>query len=91
MVGGESLEVIGGEVVEGDQLTGDLDFLVLGDIPEYVFTESISRNATEQEINAMVKKREAYDRYEELFQQAINAQIPILNWNRFRILTGEVD
>ena len=81
----------GGEVVEGDQLTGDLDFLVLGDIPEYVFTESISKNATEQEINAMVKKREAYDRYEELFQQAINAQIPVLNWNRFRLLTGDED
>ncbi|MEC8560220.1 MAG: FlgT C-terminal domain-containing protein [Planctomycetota bacterium] len=81
----------GGEVVEGDQLTGDLDFLVLGDVPEYVFTELISKNATEQEINAMVKKREAYERYEELFQQAINAQIPVLNWNRFRLLTGDED
>lgn len=81
----------GGEVVEGDQLTGDLDFLVLGDVPEYVFTELISKNATEQEINAMVRKREAYERYEELFQQAINAQIPVLNWNRFRLLTGDED
>ena len=78
-------------MVEGDQLTGDLDFLVLGDVPEYVFTELISKNATEQEINAMVKKREAYERYEELFQQAINAQIPVLNWNRFRLLTGDED
>ena len=48
-------------------------------------------NATPEEITIILNKRKAYDQYEELFQQAINAQIPVLNWNRFRILTGEVD
>ena len=81
----------GGEVVSGDQLTGDLDFVVLGEVPDYTPTELIPRNAAQEEIEAILKKREAYDHYEELFQQAINAQIPVLNWNRFRILTGEVD
>lgn len=81
----------GGEVVDGAQLTGDLDFVVLGEVPDYVPTELIPRNATPNEIDSILKKREAYDRYEELFQQAINAQIPVLNWNRFRILTGETD
>ena len=81
----------GGEVVEGDQLTGDLDFLVLGDVPEQVFVDLLPANASDAEINAMVMKREAYERYEELFEQAINAQIPVLNWNRFRLLTGDED
>lgn len=79
----------GGEVVEGARLTGDLDFLVLGEVPDYIPAELIRTNATEAEINAIMQKREAYDRYDELFKQAINAQIPVLNWNRFRILTGE--
>ena len=81
----------GGELVSGDQLTGDLDFLVLGEVPDYVSTELIPANASDTQIAAIMEKRSAYDKYEELFQQAINAQIPILNWNRFRILTGEVD
>ena len=81
----------GGEVVSGDQLTGDLDFVVLGEVPDYTPTELIPRNATPEEITIILNKRKAYDQYEELFQQAINAQIPVLNWNRFRILTGEVD
>jgi hypothetical protein len=54
-------------------------------------TELIPNDASPAEIDAILKKREAYDHYEELFQQAINAQIPVLNWNRFRILTGESD
>jgi len=79
----------GGEVVEGDQLTGDLDFVVLGEVPDYVSTELIPANATDAQLEAIMQKRTAYDNYEEIFQQALNAQIPILNWNRFRILTGE--
>lgn len=81
----------GGELVSGDQLTGDLDFLVLGEVPDYVSTELIPANASDTQIAAIMEKRAAYDKYEELFQQAINAQIPILNWNRFRILTGEAN
>ena len=81
----------GGEVVTGEQLTGDLDFVVLGEIPDYVSAELIPTNATDAEIQAIMDKRAAYDQYDELWQQAINAQIPVLNWNRFRILTGESD
>lgn len=81
----------GGEVVEGNQLTGDLDFLVLGEVPDFVSTELIPADASPAEIDAILKRQEAYDRYDELFQQAINAQIPVLNWNRFRLLTGDGD
>ena len=81
----------GGEVVEGNQLTGDLDFLVLGEVPDFVSTELIPADATPAEIDAILKRQEAYDRYDQLFQQAINAQIPVLNWNRFRLLTGDGD
>jgi hypothetical protein len=81
----------GGEVVDGQQLTGDLDFVVLGEVPDYVSTELIPSNASNAQIQAIMDKRAAYDQYEELFQQAINAQIPVLNWNRFRILTGETE
>lgn len=76
----------GGEVVDGSELTGDLDFLVLGDEPP--MPPPLPPDATDQQFKSYLDSRTARDQYEELFQQASEAQIPVLNWNRFEILTG---
>ncbi len=77
----------GGEVVRGDELTGDLDFLVLGAGPPMPAQLRENPSATEMEI--WVGKKREYDRYHELFRQAREARIPVLNANRFFILTGD--
>lgn len=76
----------GGEVVEGDQLTGDLDFVVLGARP--IAPPPPPTDATPAQLNALLEARNAVETYERLFNQAMNARIPILNWNRFQVLTG---
>jgi predicted nuclease with TOPRIM domain len=76
----------GGEVVQGEMLPGDLDFLVLGMEPP--LPADLRPNATEFQIDDWVRKRRAYERYHELFHQASEAQIPVLNANRFFILIG---
>jgi len=79
----------GGEVVSGEQLPGDLDFLVLGVEPREPMPPR--PDATEFELDAWVQKRRAHDRYHALFRQASEAQIPVLNANRFFILIGYTD
>jgi hypothetical protein len=76
----------GGSVVAADMLPGDLDFLVLGMEPP--LPPELRPNATEFQIDDWVRKRRAYERYHELFRQASEAQIPVLNANRFFILIG---
>ena len=76
----------GGELVEGDELTGDLDFLVLGEQPP--MPAPLPPDNTQAELRAYLQQREARERYNTLFGQASDAQIPVLNWNRFRTLTG---
>lgn len=78
----------GGVVAEGDELAGDLDFLVLGVQP----TEPgpLPPNASAQQIEARLESQDEYDRYDRLFRRANEAQIPVLNANRFEILTGSV-
>ncbi|MHC4209851.1 MAG: hypothetical protein ACYTE6_04045 [Planctomycetota bacterium] len=76
----------GGAVVSGETLPGDLDFLVLGMEPP--LPPDLRPNATEFQIDDWVRKRRAYERYHELFHQASEAQIPVLNANRFFILIG---
>ncbi|MHC4710953.1 MAG: MreC domain-containing protein, partial [Planctomycetota bacterium] len=76
----------GGEVVQGEMLPGDLDFLVLGMEPP--LPADLRPNATEFQIDDWVRKRRAYERYHELFHQASEAQIPVLNANRFFVLIG---
>lgn len=78
----------GGVVVTGDELTGDLDFLVLGVQPPQ--PAPLPPNATAQQIEARLESQDAYDRYDRLFRRATEAQIPVLNANRFEILTGTV-
>lgn len=76
----------GGTVITGDELPGDLDFLVLGEQPP--IPPGLPTNASERQIEIWVEKRNAYEKYLELMNQAMDAQIPVLNANRFFILTG---
>lgn len=79
----------GGIVVSGDSLPGDLDFLVLGAQPPN--PPPPPQNAPQALINDWIKRKEAHDLYNRLFKSAQDAQIPVLNANRFFILTGFVD
>lgn len=76
----------GGELVEGEELTGDLDFLVLGEQPP--MPAPLPPDAGDAEFRAFLQQRESRERYDRLFDQASRAQIPVLNWNRFETLTG---
>jgi regulator of replication initiation timing len=76
----------GGELVEGDELTGDLDFLVLGEQPP--MPAPLPPDAGDVEFRSFLQQREAREVYDRLFDQASRAQIPVLNWNRFETLTG---
>jgi cell division protein FtsB len=79
----------GGEVISGEKIPGDLDFLVLGVEPPRPLPPR--PDATEYELDAWVQKRRAHELYLELFKQASDAQIPVLNSNRFFILIGYTD
>lgn len=79
----------GGDVVDGDSLTGDLDFLVLGSQPP--FPTPLPSDATEAQIFTYTEQRAARELYDSLFKTATDAQIPILNWGRFEALTGTVN
>jgi len=79
----------GGVVVSGDTLPGDLDFLVLGAQPPN--PPPPPQDAPQALINDWIKRKEAYELYNRLFQSAQDAQIPVLNANRFFILTGFVE
>ncbi|MBM4112643.1 MAG: hypothetical protein FJ253_04605 [Phycisphaerae bacterium] len=77
----------GGEVNDGNSLTGDLDFLILGQQPPPV--PPLPTDATSAQYSAYMEARTARESYDKLFSDAIEAQIPVLNWNRFQILTGQ--
>ncbi len=76
----------GGSVVTGDDLPGDLDFLVLGAQPP--IPGPLATQATDRQTEIWVDKRNSYEKYHELMKQAMDAQIPVLNANRFFILIG---
>jgi len=77
----------GGEVVDGEQLTGDLDFLVLGQQPP--IPPPLPIDVTDAQIRAYIDARTAREIYDKLFNDAVEAQIPVLNWNRLQVLTGQ--
>lgn len=76
----------GGTVVTGEVLPGDLDFLVLGEEPP--LPPPPRSGASELEIQNYIKARQVRETYLKLKQQAMDAQIPVLNANRFFILIG---
>jgi hypothetical protein len=76
----------GGEIVLGRELPGDLDFLVLGEKPP--MPAPLPPDAKPHQIEFWAEQRRVRQEYENLFQQAREAQIPVLNANRFFILIG---
>jgi hypothetical protein len=77
----------GGDVVEGDSLSGDLDFIVMGVKPMKPF--ELPPNADASQYSAYHEQQKAYQDYESLFRDAQTARIPVLNWNRMQVLTNE--
>ena len=79
----------GGEVVDGDTLTGDLDFVVLGVQPP--MPSPLPGDATEAQTLAYTEGRSTRELYDTIFRTAADAEIPVLNWTRFETLTGTVN
>ncbi|MEY4117749.1 MAG: hypothetical protein RLZZ116_1077 [Planctomycetota bacterium] len=79
----------GGEVVEGETLTGDLDFVVLGVQPP--MPSPLPGDATEAQTLAYTEGRATREQYDTIFRTAADAEIPVLNWTRFETLTGTVN
>lgn len=80
----------GGEVVDGDTLPGDLDFLVLGEQPrEPERPEGASLSP--QEWQDYTRKRQVFETYKRLFDAASEARIPVLNKHRLDMVTGRTD
>jgi len=80
----------GGEVVTGNAIPGDLDFLVLGTEPRMPILSGDNQRSTEA-MNEFRRRRTAVDTYQSLLEQAQQARIPVLNQNRLEILTGRTD
>jgi hypothetical protein len=76
----------GGEVVDGDEIPGDLDFLVLGVQPGNPMEPR--SEAGERAMWKYGEQKRAYQQYMDLLDAARQAQIPVLNANRLYILTG---
>jgi hypothetical protein len=85
----ERIERWGGVVVKGDEIPGDLDFLVLGDEPRE--PNQKAKGKSTQEMTEYKNQLRTYDRYQSLKKDAEQADIPWLNQNRLEILTGRTD
>ncbi|MSR28871.1 MAG: hypothetical protein EXS03_04745 [Phycisphaerales bacterium] len=79
----------GGIVIDGDELTPEVDFVVIGAIPSRVMAKPLGEDSAGY--NAYLESKRAYDAYESLVASARAAQVPVLNWNRFQILTGAAE
>lgn len=78
------VESWGGKVL--DDLSGDVDFLVLGEKP--ILPPEPPSNAPMGVIERYLAIRQQVTRYDELFAQATAANIPVLNQHRLATLTG---
>ena len=77
----------GGEVVEGETLRGDLDFVVMGVQP--IQPPQLPPDANEAAYTQYFEAKKAYEAYQQLFNEAQAARVPVLNWNRMQVLTNE--
>ncbi|MCE9618835.1 MAG: hypothetical protein K8R92_02875 [Planctomycetes bacterium] len=77
----------GGQVVNSEKVTGDLDFVVIGNPPPEPLP--LAANAGDIEVQAYTQAKSDYDTYNRIMKEAMDARIPVLNWNRFRALTGQ--
>jgi hypothetical protein len=80
------IERWGGEVI--DDISGDLDFLVLGRRPDDPLQPA--PNAPRAVYDEYLRLKNRVDRYEQLFNAASASSIPVLNENRLRTLIGEL-
>ncbi|MBK7406495.1 MAG: hypothetical protein IPJ41_18350 [Phycisphaerales bacterium] len=74
----------GGSV--SDELTGDVDFLIMGERPTLPPEPPI--NAPIAVVEQYVRAQQTIARYDELFRQAASTSLPVLNENRLRTLIG---
>ncbi len=74
----------GGDVV--DDLAGDVDFVVLGERPQ--LPPAPPGTAPLEVINFYLAQQKQAQRFDELFKQAGDTAIPVLNENRLRTLIG---
>lgn len=70
-----------------DTLSGDVDFVVLGTRPTLPPEPDIT--ATEREIMQYQEALTRVERYDNLFNSAVSAGVPVLNQNRFYTLVGK--
>ena len=77
----------GGKVIDSEKVTGDLDFVVIGDPPPEPLP--LSSSAGDIEVQAYTQAKNDYDTYNRIMKEATEAKIPVLNWNRFQVLTGK--
>lgn len=75
----------GGKVVDG--LTGDVDFLILGESP--VLPPQPPNDASQAAFEEFLRQKRLVTTYNDLYQQAKDASIPILNENRLYTLIGK--
>jgi hypothetical protein len=85
----ERIERWGGEVVKGNEIPGDLDFLVLG-VEPITPVKPLNQGSTAA-MNEYRRLRTLVARYQSLLDDAQQAEIPVLNQNRLNILTGRSD
>lgn len=69
-----------------DELTGDIDFLVLGDRP--AVPPEPSAQAPIEVVQEFIRLQRLAKRHDDLMQQAIASNIPVLNQNRLKTLIG---
>ena len=74
----------GGDTI--DEIAGDVDFIVLGERP--LLPPQPSGTAPLEVINFFLNQQKTAAHYDELFKQATDTAIPILNENRLRTLIG---
>lgn len=78
-----------GQVTEGDEIAGDVDFIIIGARPVRLPVPPL--DATDEELAGYAQAEEIRERYDQLLRAAAEAQIPVLNWNRLQVLTGAID
>lgn len=81
------IEGWGGRVL--NDLSGEVDFLVLGNRPP--IPPEPPATAPVETVEAWIRIKQAAQRYDELFKRASETSIPVLNENRLRTLIGDAN